>query len=211
MMISEAEKYLGAGTTQRNELIQHYNKFCFPHIPAKRKYKMGLSDNWCAMFVSVIANKCGAAYEDFPYEVSVFYQVQLAKERAQWCPHIQLAQPDDLIIFDWEGNGVLDHVGFVKSYDGQNIVTVEGNIKNTVGGRTIRADSKQIVGLIKPSFDLVSKLRQQRQGEVRHAERINELARRTVNGEFGNGLDRVRLLGVDYADVQNLINRKFRD
>ncbi len=210
MMILEAEKYMGAGTTMRNELIQHYNKFCYPYIPSNRKYKMGLNDNWCAMFASVIANKCGASYDDFPYEVSVYYQVELAKKRKQWSPNVILAQPDDLIIFDWDGNGVLDHVGFVKSYDGTNIVTVEGNMKNTVGSRTIRADSKQIVGLIKPGFDLTSKLRIQQQNDMRHEERIKELARRTVNGEFGNGVDRIRLLGQDYADVQNLINSRFR-
>ena len=41
-------------------------------------------------------------------------------------------------------------------------------------------------------------------------DRVQGLARRTLRGEFGNGLERASRLGVDYAAVQNLINSGWR-
>ena len=195
-MIKEAAKYLGANTATRQELINHYNQFCLPQVKKERRYKMRLGDNWCAMFVTTIANKCGASAEQFPYEVSVFYQTQIAKERTLFTNEFSIVKENDLIIYDWEGRGVLSHVGFVAGIDGKNIVALEGNIKNTVGYRTISSESRFIAGFIKNPY-----ARQQAA-----IDRVQGLARRTLRGEFGNGLERASRLGADYAAVQNLIN-----
>ena len=202
-MIKEAAKYLGANTATRQELIDHYNQFCLPQVKKERRYKMGLGDNWCAMFVTTIANKCGANAEQFPYEVSVFYQTQIAKERALFTKEFSIVTENDLIIYDWEGRGVLSHVGFVAGIDGKNIVALEGNIKNTVGYRTISSESRFIAGFIKNPY-----ARQQAASEAQLTalDRVQGLARRTLRGEFGNGLERASRLGADYAAVQNLIN-----
>ena len=195
-MIKEAAKYLGANTATRQELINHYNQFCLPQVKKERRYKMRLGDNWCAMFVTTIANKCGASAEQFPYEVSVFYQTQIAKERTLFTKEFSIVKENDLIIYDWEGRGVLSHVGFVAGIDGKNIVALEGNIKNTVGYRTISSESRFIAGFIKNPYA-------HQQATI---DRVQGLARRTLRGEFGNGLERASRLGVDYAAVQNLIN-----
>ena len=206
-MIKEAAKYLGANTATRQELIDHYNQFCLPQVKKERRYKMWLGDNWCAMFVTTIANKCGASAEQFPYEVSVFYQTQIAKERALFTKEFSIVAENDLIIYDWEVRGVLSHVGFVAGIDGKNIVALEGNIKNTVGYRTISSESRFIAGFIKNPY-----ARQQAASEAQLTalDRVQDLARRTLRGEFGNGLERASRLGSDYADVQNLINSGWR-
>ena len=206
-MIKEAAKYLGANTATRQELINHYNQFCLPQVKKERRYKMGLGDNWCAMFVTTIANKCGASAEQFPYEVSVFYQTQIAKERALFTKEFSIVKENDLIIYDWEGRGVLSHVGFVAGIDGKKIVALEGNIKNTVGYRTISSESRFIAGFIKNPY-----ARQQAASEAQLTalDRVQGLARRTLRGEFGNGLERASRLGADYAAVQNLINSGWR-
>ena len=202
-MIKEAAKYLGINANGRLPLIEHYNQFCLPQVKKERRYKMGLGDNWCAMFVTTIANKCGASAEQFPYEVSVFYQTQIAKERLLFTKETSIVQPNDLIIYDWEGRGVLSHVGFVASIEGANIIALEGNIKNTVGYRTIGKDSRFIAGFIKNPY---ARKMEAEQPQSAALDRVQGLARLTLRGEFGNGLERARRLGADYADVQNLIN-----
>jgi hypothetical protein len=51
-------------------------------------------------------------------------------------------QPGDLVCFDWEGNGVADHVGlFARWVDGNNFESVEGNTStsnNSNGGEVMR-------------------------------------------------------------------------
>ena len=80
-MIKEAEKFLGANAAVKQQLFDYYNNNCYPFVSPKRRYKMKKGDNWCAMFATVIANRCGLNADKFPYEVSVFYQVQRAKDR----------------------------------------------------------------------------------------------------------------------------------
>ena len=41
----------------------------------------------------------------------------------------------------------------------------------------------------------------------RHKKLIHELAERTINGEFGNGEDRKKILGVIYSEVQSEVNK----
>ena len=59
------------------------------------------------MFTTVIANKCGVSAENFPYEVSVYYQTQIAKSKWLFTKDIDMVKQNDLIVYDWKGNGVL--------------------------------------------------------------------------------------------------------
>lgn len=199
-MIKEAVKYLGANVDTRQELIAHFNEFCLPQIKKERRYKMGLGDNWCAMFTTVIANKCGASSSEFPYEVSVFYQTRIAKERLLFTTEFSNVEVNDLIVYDWGGKGVLSHVGFVADIKGEKIVAIEGNIKNTVGYRAITSDSRFIAGYIKNPYA------RQKVVQLPELDRIRELTKRTIKGEFGNGAERALRLGADYLAVQNMIN-----
>ena len=147
MMHIQAEKYLGINAEHKQELMDYYNKNCYPFV--KRKYKIKFNDNWCAMFTTVIANMHGYGADRFPYEVSVGEQVAIARKRGIYRTNIELAKPDDLIIFDWQGvNGWPDHVGFIKEIKNGIITTIEGNHHGTVGIRNIVINSKFINGII---------------------------------------------------------------
>ena len=131
-MIVEARKYLGVGEFGKRELVNYYNKHCYPLIRPERKYKMSNNDDWCAMFVSVIAHKCGYPTTKFPYEVSCYQQKKMAIANGLFTTDIKLVKPSDLILYRWKGRGVVSHVGFVESIDCGKIVTIEGNYRGTV-------------------------------------------------------------------------------
>lgn len=88
----------------------------------------GMDDNWCAMFVSYCANKCGFI------ESGVMPKTASVSAMKQWYINRNLFQPagngyepkaGDVIIF---GNG-MSHTGIVTGYDSatKTVTTIEGN------------------------------------------------------------------------------------
>ena len=203
-MINEALKYLGLNTQGKIALMDYYNRKIYPLINIKRKYKIQPNDNWCAMFCSVIAHKCGLTKEQFPYECGVMEQVKLAKANNSFTTDVKEVKTGDLIIYDWNTDKWSDHVGFVINTNGDNIHVIEGNIKNTVGYRTIPKTSKSIQGFIKVQGVQVEQLATNKDSAT--DERIANLARLTWVGEFGTGDKRKLLLGADFEAVQKYIN-----
>lgn len=81
---------------------------------------------WCDQFVSFCAHKAGAAgiigrFQYCPSHVAWF------KARGQWGT---TPRPGAIAFFDWTGDGVADHVGFVEATPGGGRVqTLEGNAR----------------------------------------------------------------------------------
>lgn len=201
-IITEAIKHLNANLNDKYRIIDYYNKHCVQFVKESRKYYVQYNDNWCATFTSVIAHKCGITRLAFPFECGVQEQVKIAKDRNTWFTDVSKAKQGDLIIYDWQQNNQwADHVGFVIEVSDGTIKAIEGNIRNTVGYRTLPINSKSIMGFISVGFDSIKS-----DLPVTHDERIAELARKAVQGHFGNGLERQRALGSDYNDVQKYIN-----
>lgn len=46
------------------------------------------------------------------------------------------AQPGDVVLFDWGGDGVADHVGIVERNNGSYLTTIEGNTSNGSGSQS---------------------------------------------------------------------------
>lgn len=71
---------------------------------------------WCACFVSWCANECGyidsGAVPKFSYCPT---GVQWFKAAGRWLPGGSAPAPGDIVFFDWDGDGVSDHVGIVES------------------------------------------------------------------------------------------------
>ena len=147
-MINLAKKYIGIGVSGKLDIMDYYNQHVYPLIKPSRKYRIKQNDNWCACFVSVIANMSGANPAKFPYEVSVGEQLKLARERGIFTQNMELAKSGDLIIFNWNGDSWPDHVGFVESVKDGIVNTVEGNFHGSVGERHISMKSHFIVGVI---------------------------------------------------------------
>ena len=147
-MINIARKYVKANDEVRQFLIDYYNDNCIQFVSKERKYRMSMKDNWCAMFASAVAHMKGARGDQFPFEVSCYYQKQLALKQGNFTRDINKVSPNDLILFDWEGRGVISHVGFITEIQGGNITTIEGNYKRTVGYRALTSESNSIHGFI---------------------------------------------------------------
>ena len=83
---------------------------------------------WCAIFVSWCADQCG--YLDagvLPKMEGVRPYVDWFIERGQWQGQDYEPSPGDIIFFDWESDGLADHVGIVEKVENNLIYTVEGN------------------------------------------------------------------------------------
>ena len=83
---------------------------------------------WCAIFVSWCADQCG--YLDagiLPKELNVIPYVEWFRERDQWQYMDYEPSPGDLIFYDWEGDGLADHVGIVERVEDGVIYSIEGN------------------------------------------------------------------------------------
>lgn len=87
---------------------------------------------YCAMFVSWVLDQAGQSMAGFP---------------GAYCPTIKQlgikagrqvnkynAQAGDIVLFDWGGDGVVDHVGIVEANKGTYIQTCEGNTASGQSG-----------------------------------------------------------------------------
>ena len=54
--------------------------------------------------------------------------------------------PGDVIFFDWESNGEVDHIGIVCGRDETYVYTVEGNSGDAVRTKKYALNSKSIAG-----------------------------------------------------------------
>jgi hypothetical protein len=85
--------------------------------------------------------------------------IELAKKAGIWQEKDNcIPKPADLILYDWDDNGVGDcvgapeHVGIVVSVANGMIKVFEGNKDNACGYRNIALNSRYIRGFITPDF-----------------------------------------------------------
>jgi len=154
--VNQAIHYVGSyeGSSKHKCIIDTYNQI----VPLPVNYKVKYTDHWCATFVSFVAKECGLL-DIIPAECSCNRQIDLAKKMKIWEEKDSyVPKVADIILYDWQDNGIgdnkgsSDHVGIVVSVSNGKIKVVEGNIKNTVGYRTIAVNGKFIRGYICPNF-----------------------------------------------------------
>ena len=86
---------------------------------------------WCACFVSWCANECG--YIDtgvIPKFAGVVLGIDWFKARGQWADSSIEPASGSIIFFDWQQDGLPDHVGIVEKCENGIIYTIEGNSLN---------------------------------------------------------------------------------
>ncbi len=115
----------------------------------------GLPSNaaWCAAFVTYIFAKGG--------DSALFYggkKVVYVPSAEKWlfanCVNIPiyLAMPMDVVTFDWNNNGVPDHIGFVRDRKSDTeVYTIEGNTNGGVVANKVRP-AKYISGCFRTQF-----------------------------------------------------------
>lgn len=108
---------------------------------------------WCAIFVSWCADQCG--YLDagvLPKMEGVRPYVDWFIERGQWQGRDYEPSPGDIIFFDWESDGLADHVGIVEKVENGLIYTVEGNTGDTCAERRYTLKSAPVYGFGLPLY-----------------------------------------------------------
>ena len=116
---------------------------------------------FCAMFASwCLTDDDGASVipgGDFAY---VPYGINAARSAGQLVAPSNAA-PGDLICFDWDGDGVADHVGLVEANYGSWVQTIEGNTSSGAAGSQSNGggvwrrtrDGDSVCAVIRPSYD----------------------------------------------------------
>jgi hypothetical protein len=96
---------------------------------------------WCADFVSYCATKAGIRVNNAS---AGGIQRQL-QAQGNWRGKTGV-QPGDVVTFDWNRDGVIDHIGLVKSVSGGRITTIEGNSGNMVKSNSYSISDPRVVG-----------------------------------------------------------------
>lgn len=114
-------------------------------------YSNGTSTPWCACFVNwchIASNQAGklSGLGNKAYCPSY---VNWSKNRGTWGTQ---PRPGDMILFNWSGGSIAQHIGFVESVNGRTITTIEGNTGSTYQGEvkrnTYNINSSYILGYI---------------------------------------------------------------
>jgi len=102
--------------------------------------KTGKTD-WCASFVSYVYQQAGIPLGPSPHGASGVNGIPHCDNLKRWfqeTPGFQWQpkgngyqpKPGDVVLFDYDGDGHMDHTGIVKSYDPNTgkLTTIEGNV-----------------------------------------------------------------------------------
>lgn len=108
---------------------------------------------WCACFVSWCAEQCGYIESGFiPKFAGCISGANWFKERNQLQDRNYEPTAGDIIFFDWESDGLTDHVGIVEKCENGIVYTVEGNSGDAVKQRQYTIGSSSIYGYGVPAY-----------------------------------------------------------
>ena len=121
----------------------------------------GLPSNaaWCNAFVDYVANEGGvkSLYFNGKKETYCPHSIKWCQSNLAQIPPF-LAMPMDIIYFDWEKNGIPNHIGFVRQRNTtSSIYTLEGN---TDGGKVAKKNrnTKYVQAIFRPHYKTAVKL-----------------------------------------------------
>lgn len=138
-----ARQFIGVkqGSTKHKKILSVYNSI----KPLPRGYKVKVSDNWCATFVSFVLYSCGCKHKVFECGAQRMFDKfkkskKIVKDKTQ-------GQVNDVIFYDWQGNNWIDHVGMISKVTKTTYTVIEGNKDHKVGERVIKKSSSTIAGI----------------------------------------------------------------
>ncbi len=109
---------------------------------------------WCACFVSWCADQCGYIKEGIIPKYAVCGDgANWFKTHHRWASAGYSPKPGDIIFFDFERDGKIDHTGIVESCDGKTLTTIEGNVSDVCRRLTHSVGSRQIAGYGVPGYN----------------------------------------------------------
>lgn len=102
---------------------------------------------WCACFASWCADQSGLIQSGAVPKFSYCDDgIAWFKSHNKWQSGGYSPSPGSLIFFDWNGDGVSDHVGIVEKCEGGMVYTVEGNSSDAVNQRSYAISNGTIMG-----------------------------------------------------------------
>ena len=108
---------------------------------------------WCACFVSWCGDQCGYIKQDLmPMTAGCLSGIDWFKERGQWLNGGQIPKPGMIIYFDWDLDGLSDHVGIVEKYENGMVFTIEGNSSDMCRERQYSQTYECIYGYGTPRY-----------------------------------------------------------
>ena len=118
--------------------------------------------HWCACFVSWCGDQCGYIKAGIIPKYAVCGTgANWFKERHRWANRGYAPKPGDIIFFDFDHDGVMDHTGIVESCDGKTVTTIEGNSGNACRRQSYVRGSSQIAGYGVPAFNTAPKTKKE--------------------------------------------------
>lgn len=189
------------GTHKR--IIDVYNN----HKPLPRGYKVKYTDSWCSTGLSAIAILTNSV-DIIGKECGVEQHVKIFKSKGIWNEDGTITpERGDIIVFNWDKKtqpnvGWSDHIGVVEKVSGGKITTIECNISDSIGRRTIAVGDGRIRGYARPKYNPVAPKTPP-----------YEIVTQVIRGKWGNGKERKERLekaGYDYSEIQKLVNDKLK-
>ena len=147
LVVDIAESQLGT-----HEGANNYTKYgvWYAGLVNNKSFEHG---PWCAMFVSWCGAQAGVPSSVYYYHAYTPTGVQWYQNHNAWQWKDQyVPRAGDLVYYDWQYDGLVDHVGLVVNYRKGMITTVEGNYKDQVKSRYINARASSIFGYGVPKY-----------------------------------------------------------
>ena len=176
--LNVCKKYLGTkeGGSKHKKIVNMFNSSKLKTFP------ISYSDAWCAAFISAMAIESGCT-DIIPisancgemYEKGVVMGIAIPKSK--W-----FTKMGDIIFYDPNLNGELDHVGVVETMSKDIIHVLEGNKNDSVAYRDIYYKNATITKIIRPRYKTASKKKSYKN--------YCDTAIRVRNGDYGNGGER---------------------
>jgi len=109
---------------------------------------------WCACFVSWVANQAGYIESNIiPKFAGCQNGIDWFKAMGQWKEKGYIPREGDIIFFDWEVDGNVNHVGIVEKVENGKVYTVEGNSTDDMcRQKEYDINSKYIFGYGTPAY-----------------------------------------------------------
>ena len=197
--LSTCKKYLGCKESDgsHKKIIDIFN------ASKLKTFSLSYNDAWCAGYVSAMA--CESECDDIipisgncdeMYKKGLICGININKN--DWIPVI-----GDIVFYDWNLNGELDHVGVVESITNFNTRVIEGNKSDSVSYRDIDYRDKTITKILRPRYKTETATK-------KHSYKAYcNTAIKVINGEYGNGdirKEKLKKDGYSYEKVQGIVD-----
>ena len=142
--------WLGLSRTAQTHrpIIDIYNG----HRPLARGYAVTYWDDYCDATVSAAFIMLDAVSAIGGTECGVQEHIGIFKNAGIWKGRTK-PKAGWIITYDWDGDGVADHIGIVEKISGNTVTAIEGNTNGgIVGRRTIAWNASTVLGYAAPKY-----------------------------------------------------------